>query len=159
MNLIRRTATLAGLSVLHDVGGALVPLDFRRMRAVVTLVAVAIGWSISSTARAQTHNVSEWRVAPQLGSFATVITLEVSSPPVFAYRVCHVRGSATGLAIKINCSPDGRVAPDPTKGCFERPLVANMCQDVGARESIAIRRYSASSEDDVGTFELLAVQQ
>jgi hypothetical protein len=128
------------------------------MRVVVTLVAAAIGLSISSTARAQTHNVSEWRVAPEVGSFATIITLEVSSPPVFAYRLCHVRGTATGLAIKINCSPDGRVAPDPTKGCFERPLVANMCQDVGARESIAIRRYSTSSEDDVGTFELLAVQ-
>jgi hypothetical protein len=129
------------------------------MRAVVILVAAAIGLSISSTARAQTHNVSEWRVAPEMGSFATIITLEVSSPPVVAYRLCHVRGTATGLAIKINCSPDGRVAPDPTKGCFERPLVANTCQDVVARESIAIRRYSASSEDDVGTFELLAVQQ
>jgi len=129
------------------------------MRVIVTLIATAIGLSISSTARAQTHNISEWRVAPEGGSFATIITLEVSSPPVVVYRLCHVRGTETGLAIKVNCSPDGRVAPDPTKGCFERPLVANMCQDVGARESIAIRRYSASSEDDVGTFELLAVQQ
>jgi hypothetical protein len=125
------------------------------MRVVVTLVAAAIGLSISSTAQAQT---SEWRVSPELNSFATIITLEVSSAPVFAYRICHVKGTTKGLAIRINCAPDGRVAPDPTKGCLERLVVANACQDIGARESIAIRRYSASSEDDVGTFELLAVQ-
>jgi hypothetical protein len=130
------------------------------MRILVTVVAaVAIGLSISSTARAQTHNVSEWRVTPEVGAFATIITLEVSSPPVVAYRICHVRGTATGLALKINCSPDGRIAPDPAKGCFQRPVIANTCQDIGARESIAIRRYSASSEDDVGTFELLTVRQ
>jgi hypothetical protein len=129
------------------------------MRAFVTLVAAAIELSIISAASAQTHSVSEWRVTAEVGAFSTIITLEVSTPPVLAYRLCHVRGLATGLVIKINCSPDGRVAPDPTKGCFQRPVIANMCQDIGARESIAIRRYSASSEDDVGTFELLAVQQ
>jgi len=128
------------------------------MRAVVTLAAAAIGCSVTSTAHAQTHSVSEWRVTPEVGSFATIITLEVSSPPVFAYRICHVKGTATALAIKINCAPDGRIAPDPTKGCFERVVVANTCQDVAARESIAVRRYSAGSGDDAGTFELLAVQ-
>ena len=54
------------------------------MRAVVTLVATAIGLSISSTVRAQTHNVSEWRVAPEMGSFATIITLD----SVFAASCC-----------------------------------------------------------------------
>jgi hypothetical protein len=153
MHDMRCTTKFADL--LKDIGGR---VDFRLMRSVTMITAVTIALSIGA-ARAQTHSVSTWRVAPEVGSFATVITLEVSSPPVVAYRICHARGSATGLAIKINCSPDGRVAPDPTKGCFERPVVPNMCQDVGARESVAIRRYSPSSEDDVGTFELLAVRQ
>src|SRR3974377_1613545 len=87
------------------------------------------GVMLVSTANAQTHSVSEWRVGAEVGSFATIIVLEVSTPPVFVYRICHAKGAATGLAIKINCAPDGRIAPDPTKGCFERTVLANTCQD------------------------------
>jgi hypothetical protein len=126
------------------------------MRAVV--VAAAMGLAIVSMAHAQSRTVSEWRVGAEVGSFATIVTLEVSSPPVFAYRICHLKGSATGLAIKVNCAPDGRIAPDPTKGCFERALAANTCQDIAARESIAMRRYAPGPGEDSGTFELLAVR-
>jgi hypothetical protein len=128
------------------------------MRTVIALVAVTMGLAFVSTANAQTRSVFEWRVGAQMGSFATIIMLEVSNPPVVVYRICHTKGAATGLAIKINCAPDGRVAPDPTKACFERIVAANTCQDVAARESIALRRYSAGSGEDSGTFELLTAR-
>jgi hypothetical protein len=128
------------------------------MRTAVAIVAVTTGLTLASTANAQTHSASEWRVGAESGSFATIIVLEVSTPPVVVYRICHTKGAATSLAIKINCAPDGRIAPDPTKGCFERIVVANTCQDVAARESIAVRRSSAGSGEDSGTFELLAAK-
>jgi hypothetical protein len=126
------------------------------MRVFLSVIGIVLALTTNSTYAQE--KITEWHVAPEVGSFSPVITVELSSAPVFVYRVCHIRGSAKGLAVRINCAPDGRIEPDPTKGCFERLVVANACQDFGSRSSIAIRRYSSGSEEDVGTFGLVAVR-
>jgi hypothetical protein len=56
------------------------------MRVVVTLVAATIGFSISSTARAQTHNVSEWRVTDVAQALLKFVIEVMSERLSFANR-------------------------------------------------------------------------